>query len=169
MVIRQETEKDYDEVYAVVKAAFERAEHSDGNEQDLVAALRKGGAFVPELSLVAQKDGRIVGHILLTKGSVGSRDVLVLAPLSVLPENQSQGIGSALMEAGRQAAEALGYDYITVLGSEDYYPWAGYIPAEQLGIRAPFEVPPENFMALRLREDAGPVSGVLRYAAEFGL
>lgn len=99
MVIRQETEKDYDEVYAVVKAAFERAEHSDGNEQDLVAALRKGGAFVPELSLVAQKDGRIVGHILLTKGSVGSRDVLVLAPLSVLPENQSQGIGSALMEA----------------------------------------------------------------------
>ncbi|WP_439711746.1 GNAT family N-acetyltransferase [Eubacterium callanderi] len=68
MVIRQETEKDYDEVYAVVKAAFERAEHSDGNEQDLVAALRKGGAFVPELSLVAQKDGRIVGHILLTKG-----------------------------------------------------------------------------------------------------
>ena len=74
MVIRQETEKDYDEVYAVVKAAFERAEHSDGNEQDLVAALRKGGAFVPELSLVAQKDGRIVGHILLTKGSVGSRE-----------------------------------------------------------------------------------------------
>ena len=169
MVIRQETEKDYDEVYAVVKAAFERAEHSDGNEQDLVAALRKGGAFVPELSLVAQKDGRIVGHILLTKGSVGSRDVLVLAPLSVLPENQSQGIGSALMEAGRQAAEALGYDSITVLGSEDYYPRAGYIPAEQLGIRAPFEVPPENFMALRLREDAAPLSGVLRYAAEFGL
>lgn len=69
----------------------------------------------------------------------------------------------------RQAAEALGYDYITVLGSEDYYPRAGYIPAEQLGIRAPFEVPPENFMALRLREDAAPLSGVLRYAAEFGL
>ena len=152
MVIRQEIEKDYDEVYAVVKAAFERAEHSDGNEQDLVAALRKGAAFVPELSLVAQKDGRIVGHILLTKGSVGGRDVLVLAPLSVLPENQRQGIGSALMEEGRQAAEA-----------------RGYIPAEQLGIRAPFEVPPENFMALRLREDAAPVNGVLRYAAEFGL
>ncbi len=61
MVIRQENEQDYEEVYQVVKAAFESGEHSDGNEQDLVTALRGSSAFIPELSLVAEVDGRIVG------------------------------------------------------------------------------------------------------------
>ena len=64
MEIRQEIEKDYEEVYKLVKEAFETAEHADGNEQDLIEALRKGSAFVPELSLVAEIDGELAGHIL---------------------------------------------------------------------------------------------------------
>ena len=56
MLIRKETAADYDAVYSVVKRAFENAEHSDGNEQDLVNALRKGNAFIPELSLVAESE-----------------------------------------------------------------------------------------------------------------
>ena len=67
MIVRQETSGDYDEVYGLVKEAFASAEHSDGNEHDLVAALRKSAAFVPELSLVAEADGKIVGHILFTE------------------------------------------------------------------------------------------------------
>lgn len=73
MLIRQETCKDYDEVYSLVKTSFASAEHSQGNEQDLVAALRKSDAFVPELSLVAEIDGKIAGHILFTKAKVGKR------------------------------------------------------------------------------------------------
>lgn len=86
MIIRQEKSNYYETVYRVVKAAFDSAEQADGNEQDLVNNLRKGDAFIPELSLVAEVDGRIVGHILFTKAMVGADTVLALAPLSVIPE-----------------------------------------------------------------------------------
>ena len=70
LIIRQERPEDYDTVYHVVKEAFENAEYTDGNEQNLVAALRKSKSFIPELSLVAVEDEKIVGHILFTKAVV---------------------------------------------------------------------------------------------------
>ena len=103
--IRQETKKDYEEVYKVVKIAFETAEHSDGNEQDLVVALRNSSSFIPELSLVAIQDNKIVGYILFTKIKIGEYEELALAPLVVLPEYQKQGIGKKLIEKGHQIAK----------------------------------------------------------------
>ena len=153
-MIRQETPKDYETVYEVVRQAFACAEHSDGNEQDLVTALRKSDAFVPELSLVAEQDGKIVGYILFTKIDIGGRTALALAPLAVLPAYQRQGIGSALIREGHRIAGALGYPCSVVLGSEKYYPRFGYVPADRFGIRLPFDVPAENFMAIRLTQDA---------------
>ena len=100
--IRQETKKDYEEVYKVVKIAFETAEHSDGNEQDLVVALRNSSNFIPELSLVAIKDNKIVGYILFTKIKIGKYEELALAPLAVLPKYQRQGIGKRLIEKGHR-------------------------------------------------------------------
>lgn len=76
MIIRQERPEDYDTVYHVVKEAFENAEYTDGNEQNLVAALRKSKSFIPELSLVAVEDEKIVGHILFTKAVVQGVEVL---------------------------------------------------------------------------------------------
>ena len=96
--IRQENKNDYVEVYNVVKKAFETAEHSDGNEQDLVEALRKSTSFIPELSLVAVVDNKIVGYILFTKIKIGKNEELALAPLAVLPEYQRQGIGKELIK-----------------------------------------------------------------------
>ena len=169
MEIRQEIEKDYEEVYKLVKEAFETAEHADGNEQDLVEALRKGSAFVPELSLVAEKDGELAGHILFTRAKVGEDTVLVLAPLSVKPKFQRQGVGTALIEQGHKIARELGYSYSLVLGSEKYYPRFGYIPAEQLGIQVPEGIPSPNFMAMKLREEGAPISGAVTYPEEFGM
>ena len=80
MNIRQETAAEYASVYRVVKAAFAVAKQSDGNEQDLVVALRKSQSFLPELSLVAEVRGEIVGHILFTKVGIGDRLELALAP-----------------------------------------------------------------------------------------
>ena len=97
MKIRRETPEDYEAVYTVVQRAFASAEHADGTEQDLVTALRNGAGYIPELALVAEEDGEIVGHILFTKALVGGQTVLALAPLSVLPAHQRKGVGSALV------------------------------------------------------------------------
>lgn len=169
MVIRREEPADYKAVYQLVKAAFERAEHSDGNEQDLVNDLRKSEAFIPELSLVAELEGKIVGHILFTKLQIGAHTALALAPLAVLPGYRRQGVGTALIQEGHRRSKELGYSYSVVLGSEHYYPRAGYVPAEQFGILPCFDVPSQNFMAYRLGADAPAVSGVVRYAKEFGM
>ena len=167
--IRQETEEDYDEVYNVIKTAFETAKHKDGNEQDLVAQLRKSNNFIPELSLVAVQDNKIVGHILFTKVKIGEYEELALAPLSVLPEYQRQGIGKKLIEIGHKKAKELGYHYSVVLGSETYYPKSGYIPASKYGIKAPFEVENENYMAIKLNDTDKEITGIVKYAKEFGI
>lgn len=169
MVIRQETKKDYDEIYHLVQEAFLSAEHSDGTEHDLVIALRKGESFVPELSMVAEIDGKLVGHILFTKGKVGKDTVLIFAPLSVMPGYQKQGIGSALIREGHKMAKKLGYSYSLLLGSETYYPRFGYLPAEQFGVQIPDGMPSENFMAIKLQEDPKPIHGAVAFPKEFGL
>lgn len=170
MHIRQETIHDYNAVYSLVKEAFATAEHSDGTEQDLVTALRKNKeAFIPELSLVAEDKETITGHILFTKMKVGSDTVLALAPLSVKPEYQRQGIGTALIREGHRIAAELGYAYVVVLGSETYYPRVGYRPAEEFGISIPEGIPPQNYMAIKLLPQAKPIHGDVTYAKEFGM
>lgn len=169
MKIRTEQPADYENVYHVTQSAFAHAEHSDGNEQDLVNALRTGTAFIPELSLVAEINDKIVGHIMFTKLQIGQNTILALAPLSVLPEYQRQGIGSSLIMEGHRIAKDLGYTYVVVLGSEHYYPRFGYVPAENFHIQPPFEVPSVNFMAFKLCKEAPAVSGIVRYAKEFGI
>ncbi len=168
-MIRQATEKDYKVIYDVVKTAFASAEHADGNEQDLVNALRIGESYIPELSLVYELDGKIVGHIMFTKAMVGDTEVLALAPLSVLPEYQRKGIGQSLIAKGHEIAKSIGYCYSVVLGSEKYYPKAGYLPADAYGILPPFDVPRENFMACKLNDDTVDIYGIMKYAKEFGI
>ena len=165
--IRKENKNDYNEVYNVIKKAFETAEHSDGNEQDLVGRLRKSKAFIPELSLVAVEENKIVGYILFTKIKIKDNIELALAPLAVLPEYQRKGIGKKLIETGHNIAKNLGYHYSIVLGSENYYSKMGYIPAIQYGIKAPFQVPDENFMAIKLNDTNIEIKGTVEYAKEF--
>ena len=167
--IRQENIEDYEEVYQVIKTAFETAEHSDGNEHDLVVALRNSNGFIPELSLVAMKENKIVGYILFTKIKIGEYEELALAPLGVLPEYQRQGVGSELIKKGHRIAKKLGYQYVVVLGSEKYYTKFGYIPAIKYGIKAPFDVPNENFMAVKLNNTNVKIQGIVEYAKEFGI
>ncbi len=167
--IREENKKDFDEVYNVIKTAFKTAEHSDGNEQDLVVDLRKSDNFIPELSLVAVQDNKVVGYILFTKIKIGNFEELALAPLAVLPKYQKQGIGSKLIEKGHIIAKKLGYHYSIVLGSDKYYSKFGYIPAIQYGIKAPFEVEDKNFMAIELNNTDKKIKGKVEYAKEFGI
>jgi predicted N-acetyltransferase YhbS len=168
ILIRQEQKEDIDSVYRVVKSAFETMEQASGDEQDLVNRLRKSEAFIPELSLVAECDGKIIGHILFTKMKIGDHPSLALAPVAVLPEYQNHGVGGKLIVEGHHIARELGYGSVIVVGHPAYYPRFGYKLASQWKITAPFEVPDEAFMVLELIEGGlKDVSGVIEYAKEF--
>ena len=172
MRIRQEQPSDYKAVFALIEEAFRNEEYSDHHEHFLVERLRKSDAFVPELSLVAEANDQIVGHILLTRISIGKNtkqnDSLALAPVSVLPLYQNKGVGGKLiMEAHRIAAE-LGFRAVILLGHKNYYPRFGYKPAHEYGIELPFDVPREYCMARQLRENGlKGIMGTVHYAKEF--
>lgn len=168
IIIREENNKDFNEVYDVVRLAFENAEHTDHNEHNLVNKLRDSDAFIKELSLVAENDGKIIGHTMLTKIKIGKHTSLALAPLAVLPKYHGLGVGKKLVLEGHKIAKELGYSSVVIVGDPNYYSRFGYEPASKLGIKAPFEVPDENFMAVELIENGlKNVSGEVIYAKEF--
>ena len=170
--VRQEMQEDYESVYEVVKKAFLTAEHTNFDEQNLVVRLRKSAAFIPELSLVAVMDNKIVGHILFTKIQIknGTDEVesLVLAPLSVLPEMQGKGIGTQMIVEGHKIAHGLGYGSVILVGHPAYYPRFDYVPASRCGITAPFDVPEEAFMVCEITVNGlHGVAGVVQFPEEF--
>lgn len=172
ITIRQENEKDYKISEEVIRLAFENEEHSDQSEHLLVNRLRKGDSFIKELSMVAESDKEIVGHILFTKALIDNNkeqfETLALAPVSVLPKYQGMGIGSKLIQEGLKRAKEMGYKSVIVLGHDKYYPKFGFKVASKFGIKAPFEVPDEAFMALELAPNGlDNVNGVVVYSKEF--
>ena len=169
MKIRKERIQERAAISELIQEAFAGAEHSDGTEAELAAALWNGTAFIPELSLIAEQDGELAGYILFTKAEVGGQTVLALAPLAVKPKFQRQGIGTALLRHGHETAQKLGYSYSLVLGDPAYYGKEGYVPAEPLGVIIPADFPAEYFLLRQLQKEAAPISGAVRYAPEFGI
>lgn len=159
MHIRQENHQDFKAVDTVIQQAFKSAEHSDGNEQNLVSRLRKTSAFIPELSLVAEENNHIIGYILFTKVQIGQTTQLALAPLAILPNHQRHGIGHALMQTGHAIARRLGYHFSLVLGNPAYYQKEGYQPAGRFKIGCPFEGLEGYFMACPLVTPAPSFNG----------
>ncbi|QSW89988.1 MULTISPECIES: N-acetyltransferase [Flavobacterium] len=157
VLIRQENKNDYESVFRLIEKAFKDLEYSDHNEQFLVERLRKSEGFIPQLSIVAEVGGQIVGHILFTKLQIVNElnvfESLALAPVSVLPEFQGKEIGSKLILYGHEQAERLGYESVVLLGHEGYYPRFGYERCEKYNIKMPFDVPAENCMVIPLVKD----------------
>lgn len=173
VIIRPETEADYPSVFDLTEQAFRTLEISDHREQYLIERLRLSSSFVPELSLVAcTDDDLIVGHILLTKiqiedGSV-NHEALILAPVSVLPAFQNQGIGSRLICAAHDAARELGFGAVVLVGHEHYYPRFGYRLCRLYGIRMPFDVPEVNCLVAELIPGRlQPISGLVKFDPAF--
>lgn len=133
-------------------------------------ALRAGGGLT--LSLVATMDERVVGHLAFSPVSIAGRAsepaVLALAPVAVHPDQQKQGIGIALIEAGLAEVRWRGHPGVIVLGHPEYYPRFGFTRASQFGIECPFPVPDDAFLALELRAGAlAGQRGVVGYRPEF--
>ena len=166
--IRKEAESDFSDVYQLNKAAF-----GQDSEPKLVDLLRKTNAFIPELSLVATSENKVVGHILFTKIKIkddngNEFDSLALAPMAVRPDLQKKGIGGQLIRYGINKAKELGHKSVIVLGHEQYYPKFGFVPTEKWEIKAPFFVPTNVFMGIELVENGfAGVTGTVKYPKEF--
>lgn len=161
MVIRPAAPEDHAAIHAVVAAAFRQPD-----EADLVNALRADGDALVEL--VAIEDDAVVGHILFSPlaTDTGAR-FAALAPLSVAPSRQKDGIGVMLMQVGHELCRAAGIEAIIVLGHPAYYPRVGYSADAAKMVKSPFEGP--SFMALALKPDALDRPVAVTYAKAFGL
>lgn len=169
---RTEQPKDFAEVAQLIEAAFATEVHSDHREHHLVARLRLSPAFIPKLSIVAELEGQILGHILLTKAHIQNEqqkiETLALAPVSVLPEAQNKGIGRSLIREAHQRATVLGFASIVLLGHADYYPRLGYVPASRYKVSFPFDAPDENCMIVALQANSlDGICGKVVYPAAF--
>jgi putative acetyltransferase len=165
MIIRLERPEDVPAIRIVNERAF-----GSSSEADIVDALRRSGKAT--ISLVAEDEGRVIGHILFSPVTVetGERELagLGLAPVAVLPEFQNRGVGSSLVEQGIECCREAGHSFVVVLGHPHYYPRFGFTPASRFGIKCEYDVADENFMAMELREGAlQNQAGMARYQPEF--
>ncbi len=168
MRIRRELAGDEAAIRAVTAAAFARPGEDVPVEAELVDELRAGPAWIPELSLVAvDPDGDVIGHVLCTRATVGSAPVLGLGPLSVHPERQLRGVGTALVHAVLGAADALGEPLVVLLGSTGYYPRFGFRLAAEFGITPQRPEWAEHFQARALTTYDPAARGEFAYPEPF--
>jgi putative acetyltransferase len=164
MNIREEQPGDEARIRKVNLAAFQTS-----TEADLVDALRRNAA--PIISLVAEEDGTIVGHILFSPATLVAEPKLPLmglAPMAVLPARQRVGIGSRLIVEGLERCRRAHVMAVVVLGHADYYPRFGFVPASELSFRCEYDVPANTFMVRELHDGAlEGFSGTIRYHPTF--
>lgn len=150
---------DIDKIFPLVAKAF-----GYDKEAYLVKDLLSDKSAEPILSLVAEKNGEYIGHILFTKCTLVEHDnyplMHILAPLAILPEYQKQGIGGLLIKEGHRILKEMGTELVFVLGHMDYYPRFGYLPdAKSYGYSAPYLIPEEYknaWMLQSLKDDELP-------------
>jgi putative acetyltransferase len=165
--IRPEEAPDIPAISEIHRSAF-----GGDTEAMIVDAVRASPGFIRDLSLVAVKDRRVVGHILLSliriETGTSSSPALALAPIAVLPGCQKRGIGSLLVEEGLRRCRELGHSIVVVVGEPSFYTRFGFTPARARGLEAPFPVPDEAFMVLELPDGAlKGITGMVCYPPPF--
>ena len=173
LVLRNENPEDRAAILSLTAEAFAVSPvtglpvEGEPVEVELLRQLFDADEYLPEVSVVAELDGEIVGHAISTRAWVDDLELLGLGPIGVTPRLQRHGIGSALMRETIVRANAAGERGIALLGSADYYQRFGFVPASSLGIEAPDKDWGDNFQFLPLALWPGGVHGIFRYAAPF--
>jgi putative acetyltransferase len=174
VIVRVQQPDDYEEIRHVYAEAFRqprfRRPQSPGSvppEVGLFEALWESGDAIPAFSFTALIDGRVVGHVTASKATVDTDPVVAVGPIGVLPEHQGTGIGSALMDALLNAADAADVPLIVLLGAPQYYSRFGFRPATELGVIPPEPEWGDAFQARPLTAYTDSVAGRFRYATAF--
>jgi len=138
--VRPEEPADRAAIRAVVLEAFRADDHPEPPEADLIEALRDSDAWLPALSVVAERDGVVVAHALLTRVTVGdeARPALALGPVAVRPARQGHGLGTAVVRAALDTARDAGETLVVVLGEPEYYGRFGFTGAAAQGFTGPW-------------------------------
>lgn len=157
--IRDEQAADVDAIREVNRQAF-----GQEDEGRIVDSLReRGGAL---LSLVAEVNGTVVGHILFSPAAVGSLAGAALGPMAVVPAQQRRGIGSQLVARGVERLRDRGCPFIVVIGHPGFYPRFGFQSAAEQGLTCAWDVPADAFM-VQILEPALRLRGRVEYRSEF--
>jgi len=168
VIVRREAAADVSATRAVQVAAFQKQDANDEPaEARLLDALRVCDGWLPGLSIVAELDDTVVGHVVTTRGFVGDTPVLGLGPIGVLPSHQGRGIGLALMHASIGAADALGEPLIALLGSPGYYSRFGFVASTTVGVSAPDPAWGPAFQVRTLTMHRAEIRGRFAYAGPF--
>lgn len=168
VLYRAECSDDHGAIAEVVAAAF-----GSPAEAELVADIRASEHFIAELSMVAQRDEQIVGHVMISYatllGDGGENRIAMLSPLAVDPAFRRRGIGSALVRTVTADADALGEPLVILEGSPRFYGRLGFEHSLRYGIEItlPSWAPPEAAQVLRLSSYAPSLRGHVRYPAAF--
>ncbi len=165
ITVRQERPADEEAISRLNTLAF-----GGPDEAAIIGALRANGGVT--LSLVAELDGDVVGHILFSPVSVernGEGEIAVgLGPMAVMLEHQRRGVGSMLVREGLDRLRAAGHRVVVVLGHPEYYPRFGFERASRYGLRCEFDCPDEAFMVTELCPGAlANGAATVRYRPEF--
>lgn len=166
IVVRTERPEDYQAIDVVNLSAFE----GDG-EARLIARLREQASYRADYSLVAEFNGRPVGHLLMTPGKCsqqkGDIPLMIIAPMSVVPSQSHRGIGTALVEEAKKKAREEGMAAMIAVGEPGYYDRLGFEPASKWGVRCNLPVPDDAVMLVELDEGALAGGGMVNYSAPF--
>ena len=161
MIIRQETERDFPQIRAFVKTAFQTAHRADGTEQDYVDKLRSGNTYLPALALVMEDenaDNKLIGHIMLTKIAIKGAasmpknmfEILLLAPVAIDETYRNKGLGSDLIRDSLARAKDEGYAAVILVGDPHYYGRLGFVSADRFRIQNKQNIPNENVLIYEL-------------------
>lgn len=140
IIIRRETEADYRAAEALVREAFWNVYRPGCQEHYVLHRFRSDPAFVPELSYVMERDGRLIGQNIFVRAAIRGDDgrsvpILAMGPICVAPELQRQGLGKRLLDFTLERAAALGFGAVCFEGNIDFYGKSGFTVASAFGVR----------------------------------
>lgn len=140
IIIRRETPADYEAVEHLTREAFWNVYRPGCTEHYVVHVLRRDPDFVPELDLVMERDGQLVGHILYMRAKIVADDggeipMMTFGPISIHPDVQGQGLGKRLLDYSMERAREMGAGALCIEGNIAFYGKSGFVTAGTRGIR----------------------------------